>query len=96
MSGLTRDEVLRLAELSRLKLTEEEISRSRDELSAILDFVKVLDSVDTAGLKPTYQVTGLKNVMRPDKVIDYQAKSADLLKNAPNIKSGQFKVKRVI
>ena len=96
MSGLTRDEVLKLADLSRLKLTDEEISRSQKELSAILDYVKVLDSVDSANLGPTYQVTGLKNVMREDKVVDYQAKTADLLTNAPALKNGQFKVKRVI
>lgn len=96
MSKLTRDDVLKLAALSRLKLTEEEIRRSQGELSAILDYVKVLNSVDTANLEPTYQVTGLKNVMREDKVIDYQAKPTDLLSNAPALEDGQFKVKRVI
>ena len=85
-----------MAHLSRLKLTEEEIERSRSELSEILGYVEMLDKVDVSGLEPTYQVTGLKNVMREDDVKKYQASPADLLKNAPAVQGNQFKVKRVI
>ena len=79
MSKLSRDAVLKLAQLSRLKLTDEEIERFREELSSILDYVEVLDKVDTKGLEPTYQVTGLRNVMRRDEVKDYQAKPKELM-----------------
>ena len=96
MSKLSRDAVLKLAQLSRLKLTNEEIERFREELSSILDYVEVLDKVDTKGLEPTYQVTGLKNVMRRDEVKDYQAKPKELMKNAPAVEKNQFKVKRVL
>ncbi len=96
MSKLTRDAVLKLAKLSRLKLSEEEIEHFRSELSEILEYVRVLETVDTAGLAPTYQVTGLKNVMRADKEIDYQAKPKELLENAPAAEKNQFKVKRVL
>ena len=96
MSKLSRDDVLKLAHLSRLKLTEEEIERSRSELSEILGYVEMLDKVDVSGLEPTYQVTGLKNVMREDDVKKYQASPADLLKNAPAFQDNQFKVRRVI
>ena len=96
MSKLTRDQVLKLAHLSRLKLTDEEIERFSKELSEILSYVEMLDKADTGGLKPTYQVTGLKNVMRADKAIDYQAKADKLLAGAPAVEKHQFKVKRVI
>ena len=96
MSKLTHDAVLKLAQLSRLKLTDEEIERFREELSSILEYVQVLDTVDVEGLEPTYQVTGLKNVMRSDEVKNYQAKPADLLKNAPAVEKNQFKVRRVL
>ena len=96
MSKLTRDAVLKLAKLSRLKLTNEEVERFSEELSSILDYVRTLDKVDTGGLEPTYQVTGLKNVMREDTPVDYQAKPADLLKGAPATEKNQFKVKRVL
>ena len=96
MSKLTRDAVVKLAQLSRLKLTDEEIAKFQLELSEILSYVEMLDKVDTKGLEPTYQVTGLKNVMRADKTLEYQAKPEDLLKNAPAIEKNQFKVKRVL
>lgn len=96
MSKLSRDDVLNLAKLSRLRLSEEEITRFQAELSEILDYVEVLNRVDTEGLEPTYQVTGLKNVTRLDEIKDYQAKPSDLLKNAPATQGGQFKVKKVL
>lgn len=96
MAKLTADDVKKLAKLSRLRLTADEINQFSGELSEILDYVRMLDSVDTKGLEPTYQVTGLKNVMRPDELKTYQAKPAELLKNAPAVEKGQFKVKRVL
>lgn len=85
-----------MAKLSRLRLSEEEIEKFQTELSEILDYVEKLNSVDTKDLQPTYQVTGLKNVMRPDEVRAYGAKPEELLKNAPATQDGQFKVKRVL
>ena len=96
MSQLTRDAVLKLAQLSRLKLTEAEIGRFAKELSEILGYVQMLDKVDVKGLKPTYQVTGLKNVMRADEIKSYVAIPKQLLKNAPATEAGHFKVKRIV
>jgi aspartyl-tRNA(Asn)/glutamyl-tRNA(Gln) amidotransferase subunit C len=96
MSKLSRDDVLKLAQLSRLKLTDEEIEKFREELSSILEYVEKLDSIDVSDLEPTYQVTGLKNVMRKDEVKKYGYKTEDLLKNAPAVKDGQFRVRRVL
>jgi len=96
MSKLSRDDILKLAALSRLKLSDEEIERFRGELSGILDFVEQLDSIDTTGLEPTYQVTGLKNVSRKDISKNYGYTAKDLLASAPAVQDGQFKVKRVL
>lgn len=96
MAKLSREDVLKLAQLSHIRLSEEEIERFREELSVILDYVEMLDKADVSGLEPTYQVTGLKNVMRSDEEQDYGYKVSELLKNAPHIKDGQFQVKRVI
>jgi aspartyl-tRNA(Asn)/glutamyl-tRNA(Gln) amidotransferase subunit C len=96
MAKLTREDVLSLARLSRLRLSDEEIERLRSELSEILDYVETLDKVDVDGMEPTYQVTGLKNVFREDETMDYGYKTEDLLKNAPDTEAGQFKVKRVL
>jgi aspartyl-tRNA(Asn)/glutamyl-tRNA(Gln) amidotransferase subunit C len=96
MSKLSREDILKLARLSRLKLSDEEIESLQAQLSEILTYVEQLNEVDVTGLEPTYQVTGLKNITRPDEVRDYQAKPADLLKNAPATIDNQFKVKRVL
>jgi aspartyl-tRNA(Asn)/glutamyl-tRNA(Gln) amidotransferase subunit C len=96
MSKLSRDDVLKLAALSKLKLSDEEVERLRGELSEILNYVEILDKVDVSGMEPTYQVTGLENVWRSDEVKDYGYKTEDLLKNAPAVHDNQFKVKRVL
>ncbi len=93
---LTREEVLKLAHLARLSLTDEEIEEFRKELSEILQYVEQLQAVDITGLLPTNQVTGLTNVMRPDEVRGYGYEPRDLLKNVPHVQDAQIKVKRMI
>jgi len=96
MAKLSKDDVLKLARLSRLRLTDEETTQFQTEISAILGYVEQLSEFDTNGLLPTSQVTGLTNVLRKDEVIDYGASPSDLLKNAPATEKNQFKVKRVL
>jgi len=96
MADLTRDDVLKLARLARLQLTDEEIAAFQKELSEVLQYVAQLDNADVSGLEPTSQVTGLKNVMREDEVIDYGVSPKDLLALAPKKQDGHVKVKRMI
>lgn len=96
MAELTKDDVLKLAKLSRLQLTDEEIKAFQKDIAAILDYVQQLQDVNTADLKPTYQVTGLVNVTRADEVHDYGITQDDLLKNAPDTDKKYLKVKRMI
>jgi len=96
MADLSRDDVLKLARLARLDLTDEEIEEFTAELSAVLGYVDQLKNVDVTGLKPTSQVTGLKNVMREDTVVDYGVDRDALLRNVPDVQDGQIKVKRMI
>lgn len=96
MAKLSRDDVLKLARLSRLRLSEDEIEQFGSEISEILGYVEQLSEVDTKGLEPTSQVTGLTNVMRADEIVDYGTTQDKLLKNAPAIDKKQFKVKRVL
>lgn len=96
MAKLSRDDVLKLARLSRLHLSEEEIEQFTKEISAILGYVEQLQSVDLKDLKPTNQVTGLTNVLRPDEIKDYGVTQEDLLKNLPAEHEGHIKVKRML
>lgn len=96
MAKLSREDILKLAKLSKLKLSEEEIEQFAGEISSILEFVEQLGEVDTKDLKPTSQVTGLSNVSRKDEIIDYKTTREDLLKNAPAQENGHIKVKRIL
>lgn len=96
---LTKEDILKLAKLSRLRLTDQEVEQYQVELSQILDYVKQLDGVNVDGLKPTYQVTGLtsqnENATREDEVKEQVSKD-ELLKNVPATQEGHIKVKRMI
>ncbi|MEK7152348.1 MAG: Asp-tRNA(Asn)/Glu-tRNA(Gln) amidotransferase subunit GatC [Patescibacteria group bacterium] len=96
MTELTRDDVLKLARLARLDLTDEEVEAFRKEMSDILRYVAQLEGADVEGLEPTSQVTGLKNVMREDEVKDYGVSAADLWRLAPKTQDGHIKVNRMI
>lgn len=96
MSAITVDDVKYVASLAKIAITEPEAEQLTRELDAILGYVRQLDAVDTAGLEPTYQVTGLKNVTRPDELIDYGTTRDDLLKNAPRQKDGYIEVPKVL
>jgi aspartyl-tRNA(Asn)/glutamyl-tRNA(Gln) amidotransferase subunit C len=96
MAKLSREDVLKLAELARISLSDDEVDSFAIELSAILGYVEQLSSVDVSGLEPTNQVTGLVNVMRKDEVIDYGYTPDDLLKIVPKVEKNMLKVKRMI
>ncbi len=96
MAKLSRDDVLKLARLARLSLTDDEIDEFTEEISAILQYAEQLQNVDVESTMPTYQVTGLTNVMRQDAIKDYGYKPADLLKNAPDVEDDHIKVKRMV
>jgi len=96
MAKFTREDVLKLASLAKLELSDDEVESFTGEIKEILAYVEQLQSVDVKGLEPTSQVTGLKNVTRKDEIIDYGISRENMLKNVPDKQDGQIKVKRVL
>jgi aspartyl-tRNA(Asn)/glutamyl-tRNA(Gln) amidotransferase subunit C len=96
MSQLTKEEVLKLSKLARLRLSDDEVNKYVLELGKILSYVEQLSEVDTSDLKPTNHITGLHSVFRKDEVVEYQSKPEELLKAAPKSENGYIKVKRMI
>lgn len=94
---LTRAQVQHIAELARLKLSEDEIDRMTVQLSAILDHAARLQELDTANISPTASVVPLQNVMRPD-LVEPSLPREDVLANAPDKdESGDFfRVKAIL
>ncbi len=80
---LTRNQVQHIAELAKLRLTEEEIDRMTPQLSAILDHAARLQELNTDAIPPTASVVPLHNVLRDDQVAPSLPLN-DVLANAPD------------
>jgi aspartyl-tRNA(Asn)/glutamyl-tRNA(Gln) amidotransferase subunit C len=92
---LSREEVLHIARLARVALTESEITRMSEQLSDLLEHFEVLQRVDTEGVPPTAQSVTLQSVMRDD-VVAPSLSLEDVLANAPRREGDSFRVRAVL
>ncbi len=93
---LDAEEIDKIAELSRLDLTEEEKEMYAKQLSVVFDYVKILQEVDTEGVAETCQVTGLEDVLRNDDVLECEEEVKEkLIKEFPDRTDNLLKVKQV-
>lgn len=92
---LSRDEVLHIARLARLGLTEDELDKFREQLSNILENFEVLQQVDTSNVPPTAQAIPLQNVFGEDEVAASLSQS-EVLANAPRREGDFFRVPAVL
>ena len=92
---LKREEVLHIALLARLGLTEAEVDKFREQLSDILENFEVLQQVDTTGVPPTAQSIPLQNVMKNDEVTPSLPQS-QILANAPRREDNFFRIRAVL
>ncbi|MFC1907787.1 Asp-tRNA(Asn)/Glu-tRNA(Gln) amidotransferase subunit GatC [Chloroflexota bacterium] len=92
---LSREEVLHIALLARLGLTETEVDRLSKQLSNILENFEVLQQVDTNKVPPTAQPIPLQNVVKDDKVITSLPQN-QILANAPRKDGDFFRVRAVL
>jgi aspartyl-tRNA(Asn)/glutamyl-tRNA(Gln) amidotransferase subunit C len=95
MSEITKEQVLHVAHLARLAITDEEAEKMTKELDAIIGYAELLNELDTDNVEPTTHVLDLKNVMREDEARKWIDRD-DALKNAPDQKNGQFRVPSIL
>lgn len=95
MAEITKDQVKHVANLARLAVTDEEVEKLSDDLSAIIGYAEQLNELDTEGVEPTTHVLDLKNVMRKDEPKQWITQE-EALKNAPDKEAGQFKVPSIL
>jgi aspartyl-tRNA(Asn)/glutamyl-tRNA(Gln) amidotransferase subunit C len=88
---IDREQVLHVARLARLRLTEEEVERMSGELSGILDHVDRISSLDLDDVPPTSHVVELENVLRPDEPRPSWPRDV-VLEQAPDPVDGTFEV----
>jgi aspartyl-tRNA(Asn)/glutamyl-tRNA(Gln) amidotransferase subunit C len=87
--------VQRVAKLANLKITPDEETKLEKQLSDALEYIAILDEVDTKDVKPTSQVTGLENVTQED-VARESLSQEQALANTKNNHNGSFKVKAIL
>jgi aspartyl-tRNA(Asn)/glutamyl-tRNA(Gln) amidotransferase subunit C len=92
---LNRKDVEHVALLSRLELSENELDKFTGQLDAILEYIDVLNQVDTSNVEPMAHVLDIRNVMRADEVQPSLPREA-ALQNAPDAEDGFFKVPKIV
>ena len=95
MTTISTSDIQHLASLSSLALADDEVDGLRQDLENIIGYIKQLGGLDTSGVEPTYQVTGLANVWREDEVQPGVSREA-LLNLAPEKQNNQVKVPQVL
>jgi aspartyl-tRNA(Asn)/glutamyl-tRNA(Gln) amidotransferase subunit C len=88
---ISREQVLHVARLARLRLSEEEVGRMAGELSGILEHVDRMGKLDLEGVEPTSHVVELENVLRADEPWPSWPKET-VLEQAPDPDRGAFRV----
>lgn len=96
MTAISRNDVQHLAQLSSLQLTDEELESLQTDIGNILGYIEQLGELDTTGVEPTYQVTGLENVWRNDSVIQSNVTREQMLALSTESASNQVKVPKVL
>jgi aspartyl-tRNA(Asn)/glutamyl-tRNA(Gln) amidotransferase subunit C len=88
---IDRAQVLHVAKLARLRLTDEEVERMSGELSTILEAIEQIGELDLEGVQPTSHVIDLENVLRPDEPRPCLPRER-ALENAPDAEGDGFRV----
>nr|MBC8363285.1 Asp-tRNA(Asn)/Glu-tRNA(Gln) amidotransferase subunit GatC [Candidatus Desulfatibia profunda] len=92
---ITKDEVIHVANLARLDIDEASIEKFAGQIGTILEYVEVLNRVDTEGVTPTSHAISLTNAFREDEEKNNFDRDKALA-NAPQIEDGNFVVPKVI
>lgn len=93
--ALTREEVLHIAHLARVALSDDDVAKFQEQLSDILAHFEALQAVDTEGVEPTSHPLPLESVMRADEVRPSLSRE-EVLANAPLAEDGLFRVRAVL
>jgi aspartyl-tRNA(Asn)/glutamyl-tRNA(Gln) amidotransferase subunit C len=88
---IDREQVLHVAKLARLRLTDEEVEKMSGELSVILEAIEQIGELDLEGVQPTSHVVDLENVLRPDEPRPSLPRERALA-NAPDASDDGFRV----
>ncbi len=92
---ISREEVIHVARLARVGVSDEDIEKLIEQLSNIMENFSALQEINTEGVPPTSQSIPLLNVMKPDEIRP-SLSGEDVLKNAPNREGDFFRIRAVL
>ncbi|HEY1466911.1 MAG TPA: Asp-tRNA(Asn)/Glu-tRNA(Gln) amidotransferase subunit GatC [Acidimicrobiales bacterium] len=92
---LTREDVVHVASLARLHLSDEELDLFTGQLASVLDHAADVASLDLAGVEPTAHPLPVSNVFRSDEVRPSLDRD-ELLAQAPSVEDHRFRVPRIL
>lgn len=93
--SVSKEDVIHIAKLARLEISDEELERYTIDLDNIVDYANTLSSIDVSSVKPTNHILDIKNVFRADEVKPSYNRE-EILKNAPTKAGGCVSVPKVI
>ncbi|MFZ2153624.1 MAG: Asp-tRNA(Asn)/Glu-tRNA(Gln) amidotransferase subunit GatC [Candidatus Moraniibacteriota bacterium] len=94
---LKKEDIIHIAGLARIGLSEDEIEKYQKELSLILDYFKKLEKVSTEGIETIGHITGSHSVLREDEVLEAEGETKQqIIDNFPDSKDNQAKVKSIL
>lgn len=93
--AISREEIIHIAKLACINLTDEEIDRYTNDMQDILEFANMINNVNTEGMNETVAANAKSNVFRKDVVVNFENREL-LLQNAPSQDEGMFRIPKVI
>lgn len=96
MAGrITSDDVVHVARLARLALSDDEVATFTSQLAAVLEHAADVEALDASGVEPMVHPLPLRNVLRPDEVGAVLERD-EVLAAAPDTDGGQFRVPAIL
>ena len=93
--SISKEEIIHIAKLAILNLTEDEIEKYAKDMTDILEFAEIVNNLDTNEIKETVGINGEYNVFRKDEIKPSMDRD-ELLKNSPSSEDGMFRIPKVI
>ena len=93
--SISKEEILHIADLSKLYVSDDKIEKYTKDLSDVVDLANQLESIDVSDVYPTNHILDIKNVFREDEVVP-SFNREDVLKNAPQAQGGCVSVPKVV
>ncbi len=93
--AISKEEVVHIAKLASLNLSDEEIEKYTGDMQEILEFANMINNVNTDGMNETVATNEKCNVFRKDEVVNFENREL-LLQNAPSQDEGMFRIPKVI